>query len=703
MSAVTLRDRQPTFVLLLAVGLAFAAQYLFTGEILTRNIDSDGWNWPEKNDLAVGLLIAAIGCAMWAARQQAIAFAPRPMLNTRPLSRRLLYCLGGAAGCYVISLLIYYFFGENLLAQLAWFAGMLLLIIPLWLGLRGNAEIIPLAWWEWALVAGVTAIGFFLRYWQLTEIPSHVDNDVALMGTFGLRLIETGNYNWVGYTLSQHLLSYDQLMAWSMRLFGENHYGVVMFSVLSGTATLPLVYLLGREMFNWRVGLISMALLTINYTHIHFSRTLFGPTATFLAIIVFYALLRGMRTQERFWFGLSGLVTGFGILFYDSSRVVPMIAIGVFAWRMFWQGETARANFVNWVVYGLGALIGFGPMLVFALSNFALFTGRGNIVALWSEAIWKHSYEKYEAASAADVWIQQIRRTFLTFHLYGDASPHFTFPKPMVSGVMAALLIIGLGYCLWHIRQPRSFILVAWIVVTFILGGVITYDPPYWPHLNITLPAVAIIAGLAADKIMGLFSLNDLDRKLTWVVALALLIFTGVNNWNVYYAYVKDNADPRIRIARWINRELPEGYYAYLVSDGVHWEEYAFQFFNRGMPGRAITVEELKAQMPAPDQPLVFILMINQEFVSDLQNYYPTGVAADHYDNNEEKDFVSFVVTPPGAVLKPRITEINPLRLPGWWLVAVFLVGLAVRAGTSIIQQRRAGIGAKTQEVTTKL
>ncbi len=697
--------KQPhTLALLAAVVFAFTAQYLFTGEWFTHNIhtpvwvwnsDPEAWVWAPRHSLAVGLLLLALGCAAWAARRE----APRQPddstagQNGEALDKPRWYWLAGAGGCYALSLLIYLAFGENLLMQLAWAAGIGLLVIPLWRRAGSQTESPPIAMWEWALIALLTGIGFFLRYWRLTEIPSHVDNDVALMGTFGLDLIQNGNYNWVGFSASEHLLSYDQLIAWSMRLFGQNHYGVVMFSVLAGTATLPLVYLLGREMFNARIGLMAMALLTIDYTHIHFSRTLFGPTAIFLAVIVFYALTRGMRTQQRFWFALAGVGTGVGVLFYDSSRVVPLIALGVLGWQLVQQREAARANLVNGIFYGLGALIGFGPMLAFAILKSDLFVGRGNTVALWTPEVWEHSFNKYGAASAADVWLAQIQRTFLTFHYYADGSPHFTFPQPMVSALTAALLVLGLGYCFWRIRQTRYFIPVAWLMFTFVLGGVITYDPPYWPHLNIALPAVVLIAGLAADRLINALTPTPpeaagIGRKLLLFVGLGALVFTGVNNWQVYYEYVKNNADPRIRVARYVS-SLPEGYTVYFVNNDLDWGEYAFRFFDYGVPGVDATLESLQTPPPL-DRPLLFILMHEQDLLPTLQGYYPTGTAAEHFDEYGDRDFVSLAVTPPGqeSLLKPR-PNINIWSLPGWWLTGGALVLLAARLGIAWSKPRK--------------
>ncbi len=692
-----LTERPHTRAILAALAFALTAQYLFTGEWFSRNNGTNGWAWGPRYNVAVGLLLIALIYASVAARretpEQSDASTGEP--KKQALDKRLTYWLAGAGGCYALSIIVYLAYGENPLMQLLWLASVGLLIIPLWRRAGSQTDSPPIARWEWVLVALLTGIGFFLRYWQLTEIPSHVDNDVSLMGSYGLDLLQSNNYNWIGFSYSEHLLSYDQLTAWSMRLFGENHYGVVMRSVLFGTASLPLVFLLGREMFNTRVGLIAMALQTIEYTPIQFSRILFGPSATFFALLVFYLLYRGLRTRKRLWFALAGAATGLGLLFYDSGRVIPLITLGILGWQLVWQRETVRANFANWAFYSAGALVSFGPMLAFAFLNFSEFNGRGNTVALWAPDIWQHSVNKYAAASAGDVLLAQIQRTFLTFHYYGDGSPHFTFPKPMVSALTATLLILGLGYCFSRIRQTRYFILAAWLLLTLVMGGVLTYDPPYWPHLTVALPAVALIAGLAADRLINALmpsseATGGLGRDIILFVGLSALIFTAVNNWQVYYAHVKNNAGPRVRVARYIN-SLPEGYTVYFVHDDLDWSEYTFRFLNRGVPGEDATIEGLETQPPPLDKPLLFILIQHQESLPQLQGHYPTGTAVEHFDADGQRAFVSLAVVPEGQgyLLKPRVNKIDTWNLPGWWLIGGVLAALGGWAGYRFWQARR--------------
>ena len=669
--------------IILALGLALAARSVFRGQsFLFLSVKT--WELGLRQNVGIGLLLAATACSagvalLSASNQQKSEWDARTslLLDARRAVRQINW-RGPivAADCYVASLVLYLVMGESLAVRLLWLAGIAILLIsqhPL-SAIRSDSE--HIAWWEWWLITAVTLVGFGLRYWRLTEIPSDVDNDVAVMGTYSLDMLRAGQANWFGMALSQHSLFSHQLFAWSMRLFGQDHYGLVMLSVLTGTLTLPVVYFLGREMFGWKIGLIAMALLTISYTHIHFSRILFTPLPTFLVTLMLYLLFRGLRTRQPFWFALAGIASGLALLVYYSGRIGPVIVLALWCWALLWNRQALTDKWRHWIVFALSALLSFGPMLAYVALNLDSFVGRGNIVGLFNPDIMTHLMNKYQVGTVGQVILEQVKRTFLTFHLYGDESPHFAYLGPMVSPLSSALLVFGLGICLVRLRRLSYFALVAWIVLTLLLGGVLTSDPPFWPHLAIVLPAVALVAALAAGMIVKELALTS-ARFGYWATRLALaaaLIFTGVHNWLSYLDFVRDNAQPKIRIARYLN-SLPAGYQVRLVSDEWTWDEYTFRFFNQGIPGASVKADQLQSAPAHLDKPTVFILHGRPELVPILQSEYPGGEVKEHLDFDRQVAFISYRFAPEGYMFPPKPGPLDISKLPGWWLLGVALVG----------------------------
>jgi hypothetical protein len=491
-------------------------------------------------------------------------------------------------------------------------------------------------------MGALTALAFVFRAWELRDIPSHVDNDVALMGVFSSRLIREGSYRWIGPSGSMHLLAYDQFLAWGMRLFGDDRIGLVTPSVLFGTATVPLTHLLGRTMFRPRVGLVAAGLLAGSYTHIHFSRILFGADTAFAIVLMVLMLYRGLRTSSPIWLAGAGVVCGLDFVLYDSARVMPLIPLALFCWAARDPGALRRA-WRGWAALAVGALVAFGPMTVFLATSFRQFVGRGNAVALWAPDVWAHQVNAYKTNSPMLVVLWQAANTFLTFYLTGDSSPHFGLRRPMVAATTAILFAVGVGLCLRRRGDVRPVLLLAWIVLTLVFGGVLTYDPPSWPHLNAVLPAVALVAALGADALVETWTRWAVPRRIAEAAVAATVVFTLATNWQMYDSQVRDNARPKIRVARYLE-DLPSGYTVYMLAESFNPSEYAIRFFGQNVtivPVRLATIVSTATEARAP---CTFVLAGYQEVVTAITAVQPAARVETHYDPGGQPVFVSITL-----------------------------------------------------------
>jgi len=668
---------------LLVAALALLSNYFFTGEWLTRFRETDPTIWTGLQTAASVCLLLALATGIWVFGSQdnfrsrletpgAVRVDARGGFDAKVF----LPCLG----FYAASILIYLVRGENSTVRWLWALSVLALLIPL--RRRFDArDLWPIPFWEYALICSVMAGAFTLRYVNLTDIPYQVDNDVSIMGLFSRKLIETGSWRMVGMARTDHHYSEHQYIALSMRLFGSNHYGLSMLSVIAGTATCALVHLLGRMLFNRWVGLIAAALLALNYVHLHFSRIVFGPISTFFVVLAGLALLHGMRRTNILSFAVGGISLGLGLMGYYSARIGPVIALGLFA--LWWLQRKRYPNIpvVYWLVALGGLICSFGPNLPYAIEEFTKFSGRGSKVILWTDNAWGHLSEKYQSHGSAFVVIkEQIVRTFLGPFYYPDESTICYLRKPMLGGVAAFGFILGLAFCLRRCREMASFYLLTSFVLVFVFGGVLTIDPPFWPHLNIALPAMALIAAIGLERFTRRLILTW-RRPAVLVVPVMLgggILLAGVHEWEIYYKFARDHAGGRILAMRQISRLSPETR-VFLISNWVRWEQETFQFFTPKMQGRNLSEAELYLKPPSIERPTTFLVFddADQACIDFLLKTYPGSRRQGFRDGWQWPVFVAIHVFPAGFEEHPQRQMAPPeakWQSNGWRVIGLILL-----------------------------
>jgi 4-amino-4-deoxy-L-arabinose transferase-like glycosyltransferase len=688
--------RVTAYALLGALTAAFAAQYLFTGEVFTRLKDSVAWAWTARYGAGTFLLLLAFGLAAWYGRPDPREPEP-PARPPRAGGRDVRVAVALSLALNAAAVGLFLLRGESAAVRTLWLLAMVSLALPLLLPALRAPRVLPgdagrWAPWEGPALLALTSAGFFLRFHRITELPEHVDNDVALMGVETLRVMQRHDPRWFAQAASDHLLSNHQMQALAFRLFGSDHFGLVMLSVVAGTLTIPVLYSLARDAFSRRVAVISTVLLVTSYTHIHFSRIQFGPSATFLLCLSLAHLFRAFRTGRASNWAAGGLAMGLSLLTYDSSRVGPVIVLSVVAACVVWKRTEFRAQLAGWGLFLVGAFVGFGPATGFVIHSLRSFIGRGHTVMIWSPGVLRHSMEKYHVDSVAAVLLEQVRRTFLTLHLYGDESPHFALPRPMVGALAAALCVLGAGIAVARIRRTPHLLVLAWVALTFFLGGVLTADPPYWPHLNIALPAIVLLGGLGADRlIQSLSAAAPSGRVLVPAVLGLALLATGVHEWGVYARYAGDNAGRRVEAARFLD-ELPGETQVYLIADDVSWNDYSFRFFTRDMAGRDVRADDLlsgREKLPV-ERPYTLVLFRHEAEVPLLARLSPLSKVEAHRDHDGALLFTSISVIPPG--FNPRVQPL-PTR-PG--LLPLAVAGL-LAAGWVVVQSFRSALATREE------
>ncbi|MCC7352542.1 MAG: hypothetical protein IT330_02200, partial [Anaerolineae bacterium] len=357
---------------------------------------------------------------------------------------------------------------------------------------------------------------------------------------------------------------------------------------------------------------------------------------------------------------------GLGLQVYYPTRMMGVILVFLVPWLFLWQRDVMRRTLGGWGLMAAGALCAFGPFLAFGLQNPALLMGRGSIVTIFNPAVITHLRGKYGVASLSGVLWENFKRTILVFSVYGDTSTHFGLPRPFVDLFTAGFLALGLGYSLRYVRQARYLLLIVWVVGTLLLGNFISNDPPFWPHLIVLLIPVCILAAVALERLWHTAGslLGDVGDRIGGILIAAALIFVGLNNWEVYYAHVRDNAQPLVRMGRLI-AALDPSVQIFLIKE-PYARERLLDYFAYGRTLHEVTEAEAMDPGQSPAANALYIVSPNHEPVLEvLRQRYPEAQAKQYRSANNDLMFTTLRVSAGAAVVQePGAVSASPTTIP---------------------------------------
>lgn len=197
----------------------------------------------------------------------------------------------------------------------------------------------------WILIT-IIFIAFFLRFWQLGQIPVNPDWDEVALGYNAYSILKTGRDEY-GTFLPAVLRSYDDykppLYAYlaipSVAVFGLNTWAVRLPSAIAGVLAVLGTYFLVRKLYknhngykkyNFYISLLAAALLAISPWHIQFSRIAFEANIGLtLNIWGVYLFLKGL--ERGVWLKLSAIIFGLALYAYHSERIFAPLLVLVLA------------------------------------------------------------------------------------------------------------------------------------------------------------------------------------------------------------------------------------------------------------------------------------------------------------------------------------------------------------------------------------
>lgn len=412
-------------------------------------------------------------------------------------------------------------------------------------------------WLKAAAVLLVVGVGFALRFYQLDTLPFDFHGDMASMGIEARAYLLGEKTDWftTGWAEIPFLGFAPAIL--SMKVFGNNLFGLNMSAVVAGTLSLLGTFLLAQTLFGrFRLSILATALLTINMPHLHFSRlaAYMDPVPWLIfAAIMFW---RGLQKNQSNLFAWAGLFFGLAFQMYYSGRIGLFLLI---TWLMvtviFWRKQLKR-NLLGIAFLLMGWLIVLGPSLWFYIEHPFNFNLRTKEVFLFYPAVMNHLQNKYSVDGWQPVLIKQAELSLRMFDQTPDSSTQFGWRAAMFEPGLAVFLWLGVLICLMKFRRRGHLPILTWLLLILVVGGILTGDAPFWPRLVVILPAATILIALAIDQIWQFIEtkfhfLISKPAQLLFNLTVAIaLIYLGYLNFSHYFTVMSQAIRPQAFLGR---------------------------------------------------------------------------------------------------------------------------------------------------------
>lgn len=371
-----------------------------------------------------------------------------------------------------------------------------------------------------ALLAGIIALGGFLRLYRLAELPPGFYCDEAGLGYNAYSILTTGRDE-NGVSLPLFVWSFDTsyknpVFIYSavipVALFGLSEFAVRLTSAIYGTATVPAMFFLGRALMGPWVGLLAATFLALCPWHLHFSRIAFELiTFPFFFVAAAACLVSHVRGKRRL--PLAGVLLGLCLYTYAVAKL--FVVLFLTAWAILFAPvfrRRWRESLAGVALFTLTAL----PVAVFDLSHpdRAGQYFKENTIVTWGAPAGEiaHRFLQNYGAFFSHRFLFQAGDPIRRHAVPGHGELYTLFAPLLVSG-----LLVAAG------RDDRAlWLLLLWLLFYPVAPALMTEIPSATRGV-IGAPAFCLLAAVGAGGLLRLAPQFGRHRTRIWAAQLALV------------------------------------------------------------------------------------------------------------------------------------------------------------------------------------
>ena len=373
-----------------------------------------------------------------------------------------------------------------------------------------------------------------------------------------------------------------------------------LLGALLGTASIYLVFLVGRQAAGVRAGLMSAAFLSVAFLHVRDSHYLtVDVPAAFYLLLAAVLLLQFLRTGGAGWLAASALFSGIAV----STKYNAAIVIAVFAGYLCARGLAQRRR--------SGPPPGDGSSPPVSLYHAAVFAAVTAVAAALGTPYALLDFNSF----AADVLSE--REHFASGHgldLGRGWTYHATTTLPAALGW--PLYAAALAGCVALLRAGGApAMLVAAALFYYAVAG--AGKTVFFRYM---LPLVPFLCVAAACGLERLFA--PVRMRGVWRTAVVLLVAAPSLYASVRLGILLQRTDTRLLAAEWIETHVPAGSRIAMVGSdfgyprlhpGREWLRQQHEDLRRaGFPGKSLALQlQYESYPPDPSYHLLSVLPAN--------------------------------------------------------------------------------------------
>lgn len=563
----------------------------------------------------------------------------------------------------LLLVLAFYFFANNQFTYknlLFWISGTAFFILAVWQPSEKHSRIHKNPLTFYLICSLVLLVTIFFRFYYLNQVPDEMFSDHAekLLDVMDI-LDGKAPIFFVRNTGREAIQFY--LTAAIVKVFntGITFTSLKLGTVFLGFLTLPFIYMLGKQIFNKRAGILAAFFAGIAYWPNVISRVgLRFPLYPLFAAITLYFLFKGLVEKRFNQLVLAGLFLGLGLHGYSPIRIMPILVAVIFLIFIFI--EKSRKNRI-FALNGLfllasSALIIFLPLLRFILENPGSFNYRvlsrltsvetpinGSVLVILFTNLWKSLIMFFYKNGV--VWVNSIPG------------------RPALDVVSAVFFLYGLIILIKRNGKRNSWqelsllISIPILMLPSIMSLAFPQENPALNRSGGAIVPVFIIIGMGFYNFVNVAFTNitkPILKVFSGMLVLFLIFISVIQNYDLVFSKYADqflaNAWNTSEIGNEIKQFVQKGNSPdnAFVIPYPHWVDTRLVGINAGYPRKdyALWPEELQSTLDLRGEKLFVLMPQDRESLDKLKLLYPQAEEEFFYSRTPGKNFIIVLVKP---------------------------------------------------------